>query len=195
MATAAPKRLGMLGLIMSDLRAKADWMYESESGGALVKTLLADGTIAMILYRLMQASQRYHLGPLAMFFNRVNSIFAQCVIGRGAEFGPGFVILYSNGIVINSLVRGGSHVTVTHQNTLGEPGGGRAAVLGDHVYVGAGARIIGPVTIGSHARVGANAVVVADVPAGATVVGIPARIVRQRAPDGSAIPSGSHVTQ
>jgi serine O-acetyltransferase len=53
-------------------------------------------------------------------------------------------------------------------------------VLGNDIFVGAGAKIIGTVSIGDGARVGANAVVVHDVPAGATVVGIPARIVRQR---------------
>jgi serine O-acetyltransferase len=189
MATETPRRRGLFGLIGSDLKAKSAWMYQSESGGALLKTLLADGTITMIFYRLMQASQRYHLSPVAMLFNRLNSIFGQCVIGRGAEFGPGFVILYSNGIVINSLVRGGSHVTITHQNTIGEIEH-RAPVLGDHVYVGAGARILGAVTVGSHTKIGANAVVVNDVPDGATVVGIPARIARQRTPDAGPTASG-----
>ena len=50
--------------------------------------------------------------------------------------------------------------------------------LGDRVFVGAGAKIVGAVTIGSHAKIGANAVVVDDIPAGATAVGVPARIVR-----------------
>jgi serine O-acetyltransferase len=117
-----------------------------------------------------------------MLFNKVNGFCCACIIGRGAEFGPGFVVIHSQGIVINGQVRGGSNLHFEHQVTIGDQ---RRQVpqLGNDIYFGAGAKIIGPVTIGDGARVGANAVVVHDVPAGATVVGIPARVVRQRSVD------------
>jgi serine O-acetyltransferase len=133
----------------------------------------------MIWYRLMQWARRWRLVPLELVFNKINSAFSSCVIGRGAEFGPGFVLIHSNGVVINGGVRGGSNVKIEHQVTIGAEKR-QAPILGDDVFVGAGAKIIGSVTVGDGARVGANAVVLADVPAHSTVVGIPARVVRQR---------------
>ena len=166
-------------LIMADLRQKAIWCYESESAGSLLKVLVTDGTMAMILYRLMQWSRRHRLGPLEMVFNKLNSMFCQCVIGRGAEFGPGFVLVHCNGVVINGRVQGGSRVVIEHQVTIGAERR-LSPVIGDDVFLGAGAKIIGEVTVGSGARVGANAVVVDDIPPHSTAVGIPARVVRQR---------------
>jgi serine O-acetyltransferase len=168
-----------LRLIASDLRHKASWVYESERPADLLKALLADGTPAMLLYRLMQACRRHRLAPLEMVFNRLNSMLCGCVIGRGAEFGPGFVLIHSNGVVINGGVRGGERVLLEHQVTIGAERR-HSPVLGDRVFVGAGARILGGVTVGSGARVGANAVVVHDVQADTTVVGVPARPVERR---------------
>jgi serine O-acetyltransferase len=173
----------MLKLIMSDLRAKALWCYEDDSPRTIVKTLLTDGTLAMLLYRLMQWSRAHHLSPLEMLFNKAN-VLNGCIIGRGAEFGPAFVLLHSEGIVINGEVRGGSHVYLYHQVTIGAERR-NSPRLGDHVSVGAGAKIVGAVTIGSHCRIGANAVVVHDVPDFSTAVGVPARVIK-RDPDVSA---------
>jgi serine O-acetyltransferase len=166
-------------LLADDLRAKAQWCYASQHWPAIVKTLLTDGTAAMIWYRLMQAARRWRLSPLEMIFNKLNAICCNCIIGRGAEFGPGFVLVHSTGVVINGQVRGGEHVYIEHQVTIGAEQR-QSPVLGDHVFIGAGAKIVGPVMIGSHARIGANAVVVDDIPEGATAVGIPAKVVRLR---------------
>jgi serine O-acetyltransferase len=168
-----------LRLIASDLRRKASWVYGSERPADLAKALLTDGTPAMVLYRLMQASRRHRLAPLEMAFNKANSAFCDCIIGRGAEFGPGFVLIHSSGVVINGEVRGGEGVLIEHQVTIGAERR-QSPVLGDGVFIGAGAKIIGPIVIGSGARVGANAVVLHDVPPETTVVGIPARPVRRR---------------
>ena len=171
--------LRLLGLIRSDLRQKARWCYESDRWPAVLKVLLTDGTLAMVLYRLMQASRRYRLLPLEMLFNKLNAACCNCVIGRGAEFGPGFVLIHSQGVVINGAVRGGGNVKIEHQVTIGAEKR-ESPVIGDGVFIGAGAKIVGPVTIGEGARVGANAVVVHDVPADTTVVGIPAKPVGRR---------------
>jgi len=162
-----------------DIRAKAHWLHGSPRPGSVVKTLLTDGTMAMIYYRLMQWARRWRLFPLEMIFNKCNVVFCNCIIGRGAEFGPGFVLIHSTGVVINGAVRGGSNVFIEHQVTIGAERR-ESPVIGNNVFIGAGAKIIGAVTIGDGARIGANAVVVDDVPANATVVGIPARVVRIR---------------
>jgi serine O-acetyltransferase len=117
-----------------------------------------------------------------MLFNRLNAICCNCVIGRGAEFGPGFVLIHATGVVINGRVRGGSNVYVEHQVTIGAERG-ESPVLGSDIFIGAGAKVIGPIAIGDGARIGANAVAVHDVPPYATAVGIPARVVKVRTPE------------
>jgi serine O-acetyltransferase len=163
----------MLSLIGSDLRAKARWMYDRVSARTILKTLATDGTVAMLTYRLMQACQRCRLTPLAMIFNKLTP----CIIGRGADFGPGFVLIHSNGVVINTGVRGGRDIFIEHQVTIGAEKQ-QAPILGDDIFIGAGAKILGGVRIGSHVKIGANAVVTKNVPDGATVVGIPARVIK-----------------
>ncbi|HEY2253171.1 MAG TPA: serine acetyltransferase [Planctomycetaceae bacterium] len=183
MAVAPARHLTLVRLIAADLRAKAAWCYDRCDWKGIFKVLLTDGTAGMILYRLMQWSQKWRMLPLEMLFNKLNGVCCSCIIGRGAEFGPGFVLIHSQGVVINGQVRGGSNVFIEHQVTIGADRR-QSPLLGNDVFIGAGAKIIGAVTIGDGARVGANAVVVQDVPAGATVVGIPARVVRQRETSG-----------
>jgi serine O-acetyltransferase len=172
----------MFAMLRQDLRRKARWMYGSDHWPAVLKVLLASGTMAMVLYRSMQWSRRHRLFPLELIFNRLNAICCQCVIGRGAEFGPGLVLLYGNGIVINGRVRGGSNVTIYHQVTIGGLED-RVPILGDDVMLGAGAKVIGPVRLGDGARVAVNSVVYrSDVPPNTTVMGIPAQPVRSSDP-------------
>jgi serine O-acetyltransferase len=169
----------MFRLMLSDVRAKARWCYADDSARAVVKTLLTDGTLAMLAYRMMQWARAHRLAPLEWFCNKFNVLTGSCVIGRGAEFGSGFVLIHSIGVVINGQVQAGSNIRIEHQVTIGAERRG-CPRLGHDIFIGAGAKIIGPVVIGSHTRIGANAVVVDDVPDYATVAGIPARVVRRR---------------
>lgn len=84
---------------------------------------------------------------------------------------------HPNGIVIHPEAELGPNCLVFQQVTIGTRDGAGAPRIEGHVDIGAGAKIIGAVTIGRHAKVGANSVVLADVPAGATAIGIPARVV------------------
>jgi serine O-acetyltransferase len=179
-------------LVLDDIRAKAEWNYQRVDRKALLSAAATDGTGAMVIYRLMQWAGRRRLSVLALLFNKLNAVFNNCIIGRGADFGPRFVLIHATGVVINGDVTGGADVRVEHQVTIGAEGR-RAPVLGDRIFIGAGAKIIGGVTVGSDARIGANAVVVHDVPPHCTVVGIPARVVRRRqpAPAGDAAPPHS----
>jgi len=94
----------------------------------------------------------------------------------GTEIGPGLFISHGQGTVL-SAERIGANLWVHQGVTIGwDYQGARRPVIGDNVFIGAGAKILGAVTVGDGARIGANAVVVCDVPAGATAVGIPARI-------------------
>jgi serine O-acetyltransferase len=179
--------MSLFRTIVADLRCKALWCYESDRRAALLKVLMTDGTLAMILYRLMQWSHRRRLWPFAMLFNKLNAFWCNCIIGRGADFGPGFVLIHATGVVINGNVRGGANVYLEHQVTIGAERR-QTPVVGCDVFIGAGAKVLGDVAVGDGARVGANAVVVHDVPAYATVVGIPARVVRTRRPSEAPLP-------
>lgn len=176
---------GLIHLIRADLRAKALWLYGSAGNRELLKTLLTDGTFAMLTYRCMQSCQRARLLPLAMVFNKLNTVLGGCIIGRGAIFGPGFVLIHSNGVVINTAVRGGCDVKIEHQVTIGAERG-LSPVLGDDVFIGAGAKVLGAIRVGSRVRIGANAVVLKDVPDDITAVGVPATYkLRRLTPDGA----------
>src|SRR5688572_10229722 len=168
-----------LDLIRSDIAAKARWLYQADDWSAQLKAATTDGTSAMVLYRLMQASRRAGLAPFEMLFNKLNVIVGGAIIGRGAEFGDEFVLIHSQGVVINGAVRGGKGLLIEHQVTIGAEGR-TSPVLGDNVFIGAGAKIVGAVKIGSGAKIGANAVVVHDVPESTTVVGIPAKPVASK---------------
>ena len=104
-------------------------------------------------------------------------------IPLNCQIAGGLVLTHPNGVVIHPEASVGPNCLILQQVTL------TAGVkLGGHVDVGAGAKIIGEVQIGDHAKIGANAVVLTNVPAGATAVGIPARIVGQRPADDGASP-------
>src|SRR5262249_44844629 len=152
MSSTSPARPGFWSLLAADLRRKALWCYESDRWPALVKVLLTDGTAAMIVYRLMQWARRWRLVPLGLVFNTLNAVCNNCIIGRGADFGPGFVLVHATGVVINGQVCGGANVFIEHQVTIGAERR-QSPVLGNDVFIGAGAKVIGPVTVGDGARI------------------------------------------
>ena len=176
---------GLMQTLREDIRAKASWNYQGEGASEMLKALFSDGTLAVILYRLMQASHHAGLVPAEMVFNKMNVVLGQCIIGRGAEFGPGLVLIHSQGVVINGAVHAGQNVHIEHQVTIGAEKG-KSSSLVNNVFIGCGAKIVGPVTVGDGARIGANAVVVHDVPADCTVVGIPAKPVERGSKPGHA---------
>lgn len=103
--------------------------------------------------------------------------FTGVEIHPGAQIGRRFFIDHGVGVVIGETAEIGDDVMLYHGVTLGGTSGRRVKrhpTLGDHVMVGAGAKILGPVHVGSNVKVGANSVVVKDVPTGAVATGIPA---------------------
>lgn len=108
--------------------------------------------------------------------------FLQMRLNVQAQIGPGLLIAHCGGITLHPDVVIGSHCDLAHHVTLGTRGVGSRGVprLGNNVYVGTGAVLIGPIVIGDGARIAANSLVTRDVPAGATVMGVPAEIVKRR---------------
>ena len=165
--------------ISEDIKCKSRFVYGDISKKNIIKSLLTDGTSAMILYRLSDFFQRNHLGILGMIISKFNYHWNSIVIGQGAEFGEGFVILHSVGVVINGAVKAGNNLIIEHGVTIGAEKY-KIPKIGNNVFIGAGAKIIGPVIIGDNVKIGANAVVVNDIPSHSTAVGIPAKVIKQK---------------
>jgi len=148
------------------------------------------GFHAMLAYRI---AHRFHTWGVPII-PRVISQFARWLTGieihPAAKIGRGFFIDHGMGVVIGETTEIGDHVTLFQGVTLGGTGkerGKRHPTLGNHVVVGAGAKILGGIKIGDNVKIGANSVVLKSVPPNSTVIGVPARIIktegRERIPE------------
>ena len=138
------------------------------------------GLHARIIHRIAHRLWRANFKWLARFMSHIGRFLTGIEIHPGATIGRRFFIDHGMGVVIGETAEIGDDVTLYHGVTLGGTSwkeGKRHPTLGNGVVVGAGAKILGPITIGADAKIGSNAVVVKDVPAGATAAGIPARIL------------------
>lgn len=97
-------------------------------------------------------------------------------ISKNVKINSGLQLPHPNGITIHGDVTIGAECMIMQQVTIGQLADGAVPTIGNGVYIGAGAKILGGVTIGDNSRVGANAVVLINVPAGKTAVGVPAII-------------------
>ena len=120
---------------------------------------------------------------LGRFTSHLGRFLTGIEIHPGATLGKRLFIDHGMGVVIGETAELGDDVTLYHGVTLGGTSwnkGKRHPTLGDGVVVGAGAKLLGPIVVGPGAKIGSNAVVVKNVPAGATVVGVPGRIVEEQ---------------
>lgn len=108
--------------------------------------------------------------------HRLWSIIAQADIPLETQIGGGLSLPHPNGVVIHPAAVIGPNCLIFQQVTIGMAAGDSVPVIGGHVDIGAGAKIIGPVHVGDHALIGANAVVTRDVPADCVARGNPARV-------------------
>jgi serine O-acetyltransferase len=141
------------------------------------------GLHALIFHRLAHWCWVNGLRVLGRFVSHVAKIFTGIEIHPGATIGRRLFIDHGTGVVIGETAIIGDDVTLYHGVTLGGTSlhkGKRHPTLEDGVIVGSGAQVLGPITIAKGARIGANAVVLTDVPAGVTMVGIPARMVMRK---------------
>lgn len=145
----------------------------------VIRAVLSDSSMSIVIYRIMQALNRLpYLKNIAPIFCKINSILCGAVIGCKADFGPGFVIMHSVGIVINSKVVGGEYIIIESGVVIGDEKG-LAPKLGNNIFIGSGAKLFGGITVGDYVKIGANAVVNKDIPNNTTAIGVPAKIIKK----------------
>src|SRR4030066_1829271 len=132
------------------------------------------GFQAVFLHRINHILWNAHVPVLPRLLSNIGRFFTGIEIHPGAKIGKGFFIDHGMGVVIGEAAEVGENALLYQGVTLGGTGkekGKRHPTLGDNVVVGAGAKILGAITIGANEKIGANAVVVKSVPANSVVVG------------------------
>jgi len=150
---------------------------------SMIEVILCYPGLKAIIYHrishMLYKKKRYNLARvISQRARRITGI----EIHPGAQIGKNLFIDHGMGIVIGETAKVGNNVTIYHGVTLGGIGGDpkakRHPTVEDDVMIGAGAKVLGPITIGKGAKIGANAVVLDDVPPYTTVVGMPAKVVK-----------------
>ena len=139
------------------------------------------GLHAVWIYRISHIFYKLKLFLVARIINYVGRMLTGIDIHPGAKIGKRFFIDHGQGVVIGETAIVGDNVIMFHGATLGGTGkdkGKRHPTIGNNVIIGCGAKVLGNITIGDNAKIGANAVVLSDIPANATAVGIPAKVVK-----------------
>jgi serine O-acetyltransferase len=161
--------------IDADVERWADLLWVKDRSRMLPRLLYAFHEFRSVYYYRLSRGN-----PTGALLARLARLVWQGVegadLGGTPEIGPGLFISHGQATIL-SAERIGANLQVHQGVTVGwDYQGDRRPIIGDDVFIGAGAKVLGAITVGDGARIGANAVVVCDVPAGATAVGIPARI-------------------
>lgn len=171
--------MAMFKSITQDLRAVFD--RDPAATSWLEVILTYSGLHALLAYRLSHWLWSYRVPIIPRVISQVARWLTGIEIHPGATIGVGFFIDHGMGVVIGETAEIGDYVTLFQGVTLGGTGkerGKRHPTLGNHVVVGAGAKILGGIKIGDNVKIGANSVVLKSVPANSTVIGVPARIIK-----------------
>ncbi len=169
----------MFQTVRRDLKAVFD--RDPAATSVLEVLFLYSGFHAVLSHRIAHALWNCKVPVFPRLISQITRFFTGIEIHPGATIAPGIFIDHGMGVVIGETSEIGEDVTLFQGVTLGGTGkerGKRHPTLGDHVVVGAGAKVLGGITIGDHVKIGANSVVLKSVPPHSTVVGIPGRIIK-----------------
>ncbi|MGH2588719.1 MAG: serine O-acetyltransferase [Dehalococcoidia bacterium] len=144
---------------------------------AVADVLVSTRLLAIWMFRAKRALQRRRVPVLPALLDRACVFFFSVHLGNYTNIGGGLYLPHGN-VVVDGMVSIGRNCVIAPWVTIGTNGSVAGPRIGDNVFIGTGAKVLGGIQIGDRARIGANAVVVNDVPADTTVVGIPARPVR-----------------
>jgi serine O-acetyltransferase len=165
--------------IIEDVRA----IYRNDPAARNIEFLLYPGFHAIFWHRIIHILWNIGIPFIPRFFSEINRFLTGVEIHPGATIGKGFFIDHGMGVVIGETSEIGDNCVIFHNVTLGGTGkhkGKRHPTLGDNVFVGTGAILLGPLTVGDNVRIGANTFLyMVDIPDNSTVVGTPGVIVRK----------------
>lgn len=157
----------------------------------------SEGFWALTIYRFQKAVRRQPRSPLWAPLRTILIVLRKLVvlatmidIHPDAEIGPGFIIPHGGPIRVHGEAKIGADCALHHMCTIGAGPRPGAARIGDHVFIGCHATIIGSVRIGDGAMIAANSLVICDVPPGATAIGVPAKILPEM-PRGWCVPEAN----
>jgi serine O-acetyltransferase len=168
----------MFKRLRQDIKAVKD--RDPAAKSTLEVLLCYPGIHALFCHRIAHFLFRRGLVLLPRLISQFSRLVTGIEIHPGAVIGEAFFVDHGAGVVVGETAALGNNVTLYQGVTLGGTGkekGKRHPTVGDNVVIGAGARVLGPIEIGAGARIGAGSVVLQAVPPGATVVGIPGRVV------------------
>ena len=171
----------MLGTLRRDLRAARD--RDPAARSSLEIVLSYPGIHAVWGYRIAHWLWQHDFKLLGRICSALTRFFTGVDIHPGAVLGSGLFIDHGTGVVIGETAEVGTDVTMYHGVTLGGSSlerGKRHPTIGDRVTIGAGAKVLGPITVGDDSRIGANAVVVKPVPPDSVVVGVPGQVIHRK---------------
>jgi serine O-acetyltransferase len=167
--------------------------YGTRPSEQLLGVVLHPGAWAVLGYRMRRWAReaplprpaKRALGLVGAATDLGLRLLTKVELPTGASIGPGLLVVHGSYLVLSSNVRIGSHCTLAHGVTIGHGAGGRGDSragpnIGDRVYVGPGAAVVGPIEVGSDALVGIGAVVTRSVPERGVVAGNPARLLSTR---------------
>ena len=180
--------MSLLQRIGRDIKAARD--RDPAASGNLEVILAYPGFHARQLHRLAHTLHTHRVPMLPRLISHITRLFTGIEIHPGAKIGDGFFIDHGMGVVIGETAEIGDNCHLYQGVTLGGTSTRREKrhpTLENNVEVGAGAKLIGAITIGENAQVGAGSVVVTNVPPNATIVGVPGHIVAYRDPGSDTI--------
>jgi serine O-acetyltransferase len=179
----------VLSALRRDLQAARD--RDPAARSTLELVLCYPGIHAVWGHRVSHWLWRHHRSLLGRLCSALTAWLTGVDIHPGAVLGPGLFIDHASGVVIGETAEIGADVTIYHGVTLGGTSlerGKRHPTVGDRVTIGAGAKVLGPITIGHDSRIGANAVVVTPVPPDSVVVGVPGQVIHRKHPRAATAP-------
>lgn len=169
----------MFTRIKKDL--KAVLRYDPAARNKLEVILTYSGFHALVMYRFAHFMYLHNYKLVARLVSQFAKFLTGIEIHPGAKIGSGVFIDHGEGVVIGETAEVGNNVVLYQGVTLGGTGkdrGKRHPTIEDGVMISAGAKILGPFTVGKNAKIGAGSIVLKPVPANATVVGVPGRVVK-----------------
>ena len=174
---------GMVVRILFEREVKACFERDPAARNIVEVLLTYCGLHVIIYHRIAHALDRLRMPVLPRLIMTIAHGLTGIEVHPSARIGRGLFIDHGTGVVIGETAVIGDNVTLFQGVTLGGTGkerGKRHPTIGDNVVIGAGAKVLGNITIGAHSMIGANAVVIRDVPEHSTVVGVPGRITRTK---------------